>query len=149
MKNLFLKGFVVLILCSCSKEEIATTETEEIKLTQVETRIFSAPGSSRKLKNPIPSDVMEDPCEDGKGNCGPIGDVPDELAQRIEAGITAGTIAELFSNDQEIIEYFGLSPQALSDLQTGITSLLRVNNTYVVVYSNSDDPFNYPPYFND
>lgn len=136
-----------ILLASCAEQETLVPKVTAERNSVVQ-KNYRAPGTNRKLKNPIPPDPA-DPCEAAElGNCGPIGDVGDELFQKIEHAILDGTVAKLFETDQEVISFFNLSEQALTDLRNGVTTLLRVNNVFVVVYFGSENPFNYPSYLN-
>lgn len=147
MKHLFVICLSTLF-SSCTEQETLVPKVTAERNSVLQ-KSYRAPGTNRKLKNPIPADRNADPCEAADlGNCGPIGDVGGELFQKIEQAIHAGTVATLFETDEEVFSFFNLSEQALTDLRNGVTTLLRVNNVFVIVYFGSENPFNYPSYLN-
>jgi hypothetical protein len=144
MKKYFVPLSAILLL-ACSEQEVYVPQIQD-ESPAIKNVSFRTP--NRRLLNPIPN--VGEPCKHSlKGNCGPTIYVYSQLFQRIETAINEGTVANLFQSDTEVISTFSLSQQALSDLQNGITTLLRVRDVFVIVYSGSSDPFNYPDYLHD
>ena len=147
-----MKKYLILILATTI---LACNENEPINSAPV-LKTSDLPSSSsnpvfrtpnRKLINPIPT--VGEPCKHSlEGNCGPVIYVRSLLFQRIQTAIDEGTVANLFLTDTEVIEKFALSQQALTDLQNGVTTLMRVRDVFVIVFAGSSDPFNYPSYLN-
>jgi hypothetical protein len=143
----YLMLFTASLLSACSEQEVYSPVPKTFEVSPTYTNaVLRTP--NRRLLNPIPKEG-EVCVHSLKGNCGPDIPVYTALFQRIETAIMDGTIAQMFQTDTEVIETFSLSQIALNDIQNGITTLMRVQDVFVIVYSGSSDPFNYPEYLND
>lgn len=144
----YLMLFLATIILACNEKEssspVPVPNTSDLRSSS-SNPVFRTP--NRKLINPIPT--VGEPCKHSlEGNCGPVIYVRSLLFERIQTAIDEGTVANLFLTDTEVIEKFALSQQALSDLQNGVTTLMRVKDVFVIVFAGSTDPFNYPSYLN-
>lgn len=145
MKNLFLKGFVVLILCSCSKENDSPhLDLEAPTIEKLSLR--TALPNELVWEDPDPTDninVLVANCPPNNVDCGPWIDVTPQLTyfDDFVAAIEGETIIEYFSGQawQDLFDDF--DETLLSGLQNGSVTISEVEampdkRIFIVHYAN-------------